>query len=108
MECKGQGNIHVSCDVTGADAVNLNIVLAPFVTECFCELSESTLCSRVCGHGQPALECEERTKVYDFAALERHHMAACCLREKPHGFEVHIENLVYIISIVHLARIISG
>lgn len=68
-------------------------MLAPFVAEGFCELSHRAFGSGVGRHSKPALECKKGAKIDDFAPLEGNHMAPRGLREKPDGFEVHIENL---------------
>lgn len=86
--------VHVRRNVTRSDAVDLDVVFGPFVTERLGKLSHRTLCRCVSGDSEAALEGEERAKVDDLAAAARHHVAASGLAEQPHRFEVDIEHLV--------------
>lgn len=84
---------HVRCDVSRRDAVDLDILCAPFVAERFGELAHRALGRSVRGDGEPALEGEQRGEVDDFAALEGDHVPPGRLREEPDRFEVHVDDL---------------
>ena len=79
-------DIHVRGDISSADAVNLHVVLTPFVAERLGELSDGAFGGRVRGDGQPTLEGKKRGEVNDFPAPKGDHVPTGCLREQPYRF----------------------
>ena len=74
MEYEGKVHLHIRRNIAWADAVHLNIVLAPFVTDSFRKLSKRAFGRRVCRHINPALESQERAEVDNLAAPKWHHV----------------------------------
>lgn len=48
-------DIHVGGDIPGDDAVDLHVLLAPFIAESLRELTQSALSGRIRGHSEAAL-----------------------------------------------------
>jgi hypothetical protein len=61
-------NSHIGLDISGTNAVDLNIILAPLIGQGFGELSEGTFRRSIGRNGQSPLESQERAEVDDFSA----------------------------------------
>lgn len=84
---------HIGRDIPRTNSVDLHVVLAPLVTQGFCELPEGALGRGVGRNCDTTLEGEEGTKVYDLSLPSWHHVTACCLRKEPDGLEVDVQHL---------------
>ena len=89
----GQKNVHVCCYVTRANAIDLNVMLTPFVTERLCELSERSFGRSIRRYCESALESEKGTEIDDLAAPQRNHMSTGGLREQPDRFKINVNDL---------------
>ena len=58
-------DIHISGDISGDDPIDLNVLLAPFVRECFGELAESAFGRCVCGDGEASLKDTQKQSALD-------------------------------------------
>lgn len=85
--------LHVSGDIPRADAVYLDIVLAPFVGQSLGKLAKSAFGGGICRDGETTLEGEKRAYVDDLAAAEGNHVLACSLGQDPADLEVNANNL---------------
>jgi hypothetical protein len=84
---------HISVDISGADSIDLHVVLAPFVAERLGELAESAFGCCIGWDCEAALECQQRAEVNYLSSAEGYHMTSCCLGKKPDGFEVDVQYL---------------
>ena len=84
---------HIGGDIARANAVNLNVVLAPLIAQGFRELTQRAFGCRVRWNGETALEGEEGAKVNDLSLTPWNHVATGLLRKEPDGFEIDIQNL---------------
>lgn len=76
------------------NAVHLDTMLAPLVTEGLCELSDCAFGCGVRRNSQTSLKREQRSKVDDLSwGFSREIVRACCLRKQPDGFEVDVDDL---------------
>lgn len=90
--------LHVSCNISRADAVYLDVMLAPFVGKGLGKLAKSTFGGGVCRDGDTTLEGEKRAYVDDLAAPKRNHVLACSLSQDPAHLEVNVNNLSGVIN----------
>jgi len=87
--------VHLRLHIPRTHAIDVDVVLRPLVRERLRQLPDPALRGRVRGHGEPALEGEERAEEDDFAVrrLGREHMLPCRFGEVERGREVNVDHL---------------
>ena len=84
---------HIRSDIPRANAVDLHVVLTPFVGKWFRELSKGTFGGGIRRNSNTTLESEQGAYIDDLAAFQRNHVLACSLSQDPTRLEVNIDNL---------------
>lgn len=97
-----QGLVHICGDVTRGDSVDGNALSGPFVGEALGQLANGALGGSIGGHGEAALEGQQRGKVDDAAAtagdgggFETEHVGADIAAEGKDGVQVNLDDLRY-------------
>jgi hypothetical protein len=107
-----QALVHVGLDVARGDGVDGDAAAGPLVGEALCQLADGALGGGVGGHGEAALEGQQRRKVDDAAAAARHgvrveaeHVGAKVAAEAEDGAEVDLDDLVEVAVGEPVARV---
>ena len=92
--------LHIGRNISRANAINLDVVLTPLITESFRELPYSTFGRSIRRDSNSALEGKKRAEIDNFTPTKGYHVSAGSLRQEPDGLEIDIKHLIVVNDVI--------